>query len=401
MARVTKRVVEAASPSSSEYILWDDKLTGFGLRVYPNGKKTYVVQYRINGRTRRIALGGPDKVRVAQARERARELLSEAALGSDPAAKRAALRSAPTVAELAERFVRDVVSVKNKPRTLVAYTKILSNQIVPALGSRKVFDLRRSDIETFRNNLSSTPFIANRSLSVLSKMCSLAESWGFRPENTNPCRGVDRYKEPKRERFLTEEEFSRFGRALRVIESNHPQWSLIISAFRLIAFTGARRNEIISMQWDFIDWERLEIRLPDSKTGPKSIPLSAPAMQLLEAMRPTSRSSKWVFPAQTKNLPFSNVSTPWKAVCEEAGLANFRIHDLRHSYASVGGRSGLSLPLIGALLGQSQAATTERYSHFDSGPVHEASSRVGERIERWMSDHSKADVVRLGSATAK
>ena len=192
---------------------------------------------------------------------------------------------------------------------------------------------------------------------------------------------------------MTEQEFARLGQAFRVVQTHNPQWTLVISAFRIIALTGARRGEIINLQWEFIDWERSEAHLPDSKTGPKTIVLNGPAMHLLNAIRSASPSEKWIFPALTKDRPFSNISGPWKAVCKEAELANFRIHDLRHSYASVGGRSGMSLPQIGALLGQSQAATTERYNHFESDPLHEASSKVGEKIESWMSDGPKADVL--------
>ena len=376
-------------------MLWDGTLKGFGLRVYPSGRRSYIIQYRVNGRTRRIALGAPEKVSCAQARAHAKKLLSEAALGRDPAAERDKRRNAPRLAELAGRYLRDVARIKNKPRSVREYEKLLTNLILPALGNRKVDEIKRVDVEAFRNAHRGTPFQTNRALSVLSKMLSLAEEWGLRPENSNPTRKVERFKEPGRERFLTDEEFSRLGRALAVVGARSPHWSPAVAAIRLLALTGCRRNEILQLRWDFVDWDRSELRLPDSKTGPRSVALNAPALQVLQSLWEIRQSENWVIRAQTKDAALTAISTPWKAILKEGGLTDLRIHDLRHSYASAGARSGLSLPVIGALLGQSKTSMTERYTHFESEPVHAASGVVGDRIAAAMSPTAGAPVVPL------
>jgi integrase len=395
MPRITKRSVEALCGSGSEYILWDNVLTGFGLGVYPSGGLSFIVQYRAAGRTRRIALGAPEIVSCAQARGEAKKLLSEAALGRDPAAERDKRRSSPVLSELADRYVRDVVEIKNKARSACEYQKLLRNLILPALGKRKVHEITRADIEAFRNAHRRTPFQANRALSVLSTMFRLAEEWGLRPENSNPTRRVERFREPRRERFLTDDEFSRLGGALAVIEERRPHWHAAVAAIRLLALTGCRRSEILRLRWEYVDWDRQELRLPDSKTGPRSVPLNAPAMLALRGLWENRQSANWVIPAQRKDAPLAAISEPWKAILEEAGLKDLRTHDLRHSYASAGARSGLSLPVIGALLGQSKTSTTERYTHFEADPVHAASRIVGDRIDAAMSQNSGAAVLRL------
>ena len=180
MPRLTKRMVQAIRPRTNEFFVWDDSLPGFGLRVYPSGQCSYCIQYKMHGRTRRIALGRVEVLTPEQARRHAKELLSQAVLGADPASGRARERNAPTVGELSKRFLTDYVEVSNKPRTVKESRRLLGKYIVPRLGARKVKGLQRSEIEQFRNELRDTPFQANRALSALSKMLDLAESWGMR-----------------------------------------------------------------------------------------------------------------------------------------------------------------------------------------------------------------------------
>ncbi len=286
-----------------------------------------------------MALGGTEVLTPEQARRHARELLSQAILGADSASGRARERNAPTLGELSKRFLTNYVEVSNKPRTVRESRRLLGKYIVPRLGARKVKGLQRSDIEQFRNELRDTPFQANRALSALSKMLDLAESWGMRSRGTNPCRGVSRFPEPKRERFLSDAEFAQLGTALARVEKQSPQWQGAVQAVRLLIFTGARKSEILGLEWEFIHWEQEEIRLPDSKTGPRSVPLNAPALQILQGLWEARSSEQWVIPSLSREGPQRSIDEPWKAIREAAGL-KLRLHDLRHSYASAGAREG-------------------------------------------------------------
>jgi integrase len=406
LAKITKRSIDALKPGGTDRFLWDTELKGFGLKVTPNGNKVYILQYRKGGRvrvdgagttnrwhpTKRVTIGRHGPLTPEQAREKARGLSGAVTSGGDPAALVAAEKSAPTVAALAQRFLAEHVATKTKPRTGIEYRRIIENTIVPAIGAKRVRDVTRADVSRLHHAHHQTPYAANRTLAVLSKMFTLAEKWGERPDGSNPSRHVEKYGELKRERMLSAEEFSRLAEALR--EPVHPPY--VVAAIKLLIFTGARLSEVLGLRWEWIDFERGEARLPDSKTGAKTLHLPAPALAVLADL-PRMAGNPFVIVGHIKGAHLVNIEKPWRAIRKAAGLDNVRIHDLRHAFASVAASSGMGLPIIGKMLGHTQAATTHRYAHLASDPVKAAATAVAGRIAAAMGEGPEGggDVVAL------
>lgn len=246
-----------------------------------------------------------------------------------------------------------------------------------------------ADVAELHHRMRATPGAANRVVALLSKMMSLAEHWGLRPAGSNPCRHVQHYRERRMERFLANEEIARLGDTLRELEQARLEPTSVIGAIRLLIFTGARRSELLNLRWTDVDFEKAMLWIRDSKTGPKTIPLSAPALQLLHEL---PRTVEWVFPTADGSGPVS-LSKPWGRIRRRASLEDVRIHDLRHSFASVGAGAGLGLPIIGRLLGHRQPATTSRYAHLADDPVRQASEAIGRRLAAAMAGGGEGDLV--------
>jgi integrase len=285
------------------------------------------------------------------------------------------------VEALAKRYLREHAIPKKKPSSVTSDQQLLDNHVIPKLGRLRVAEVTRNDVSALHHSLRKTPYQANHALSLISKMMNLAERWGLREDGTNPCRHVERYREHKRERYLSAAETARLGDALTALVREEKISKSCAAAVRLIALTGARRGEVCGLRWEYIDWERACLRLPDSKTGPKVIPLAAPALQLLANL---PRRSEWCFPTEQGDLP-ADLSRPWDRIREQAKLPGFRIHDLRHTCASVLAAQGESLIVIGKLLGHTVPATTARYAHLSDDPVRAAAERVGAQIARALS----------------
>lgn len=215
MVKITKRSVEAAARTGKEYFLWDDELRGFGLRVHPSGRKIYLAQFRAGGRIRRVNIGPHGPITPDQARTEAMKHLSDVRLGSDPGAQRDRLRAAATMKAFGKRFLDEHVASHCKPSTQYEYRRCVDLFITPKLGTLKVIDVTRADVVELHQGLKETPYQANRVLGVLSIMFTLADTWGVRTDGINPCWKVKRYKEVKRERYLTPDEFARLGKVLR------------------------------------------------------------------------------------------------------------------------------------------------------------------------------------------
>jgi integrase len=378
MATISKRAVDATKAAEKDRYIWDKDLKGFGLKVTPAGRKVYLIQYRMGGRkgrTRRVTIGVHGVLTADQARARAKQLLGEVAAGRDPAATLQEERGSRRLGELVTRFLQEHAEDKLKPSTTAEYHRLARLYILPVLQHRLVRDIGRSDVARMHSSLAAKPYQANRVVALLSKFFNWCERQGHRPDGSNPCRHVEKFGEAKRERFLSSEELTRLGEALRAAAAERTASPWTIGAIRLLALTGARLSEILTLKWEFVNFERGTIRLPDSKTGAKTLYLNAPALTVLEEL-PRVDGNPFVIVGVRKRARLVNLQKPWRRLRKAAGLDDVRLHDLRHSFASVGAAGGMSLPMIGALLGHSQPETTARYAHLAADPLRAASEAI-------------------------
>lgn len=379
MPRLTKRVIEAAEIQAAEHFIWDDSLPGFGVRILPSGRKGYIVQYRAGRRSRRMSLGPSTVLTCEQARTRAITIIAAARGGDDPAARRDTDRRTATVKELADRFDKEHVSLRIKESTAKGYRRLLQLTILPALGRHRVTEVTRADIAKLHHDLRHIPYEANRCLEVISKMFSLAEMWGLRPDGSNPRKHIKKYAEEKRERFLSPAELKLVGEVLREMESEGIELPSAIAATRLLILTGCRLNEIMTLQWEHVDLPGKALRLPDSKTGAKVVHLGQPAIDVLQKIARVE-TNPWVIVGTLAGARLTDLQPFWQRVRARAGLNDVRIHDLRHTFASAAVASGQGLPMIGKLLGHTQVQTTARYAHLASATVKTAASDVSAEI---------------------
>ena len=379
MVKITKRTVDALSPQERERVVWDDDLKGFGVRIHPSGRKVYIVKTRFRGRTVKATIGPHGVVTPAEARTRAAEIISDARAGKDPAAGRGATANEPTMRELGKRFLEEYVSSHCKPRTAVEYRRLVTLFIDPRIGRLRVPDIQRKDIAALHHGMRETPYQANRTLCVLSKMFNMAEVWGLRPDGSNPCRHVKRFREEKRERFLSDGEYRRLGETLKEVERDGSETHAAIAAIRLLMLTGCRLSEVQKLRWEHIDLDAGELRLPDTKTGAKTVHLGDPAVAVLRGIH-RKDNNPWVIAGRKPDSHLTDLQHPWRRIRARAGLDDVRIHDLRHSFASGGLLVGEGLPMIGKLLGHTQVQTTARYAHLANDPVKSAANRIASRI---------------------
>jgi integrase len=428
LGQVTKRSVDALKPARAEYFLWDEKLAGFGVRVQTTGARSYVVKYRAgSGRgapTRRVTLGAVGKLTPDEARKLARTTLGAVANGADPAALKAAERRAATLKEVAELFLAEHAEAKRKPSTAGHYRDVLERLVLPTLGSRKIEKVTVADVAKLHTKMKDHPYQANRIIAVVGSLYSFAGKRHIVPPGFNPARGIEKYPEKGRERFLGTQELTRLGDAIRkaetvglpyVVDETKPtakhaprkknRRTVIglhaAAAIRLLILTGARLREILHLKWEHVDIERGMLLLPDSKTGKKAIVLNAPALQLLAHL---PRIGAYVIAGQNAGTkgdgPRADLKRPWQAIAKAAKLSGVRIHDLRHTHASVGAGAGLGLPIIGKLLGHAHATTTTRYAHLDADPLRKASEHIGRHLATAMGDvkqHKAAKIVSFRS----
>ena len=303
---LSKRIVDRLLVDGKDAVFWDRDLPGFGVRVYPSGAKVYVVQTRAFGRSKRITLGRHGEVSADQARKEAVRIIARIKAGDS--ATTAEPSPAPTVGDLAERYEREYVAMHCKPATVAHYGLMLRKHIVPALGKLLVTEVERKHIMAFQYGLRDMPTVANRGVDILVKMLGLADAWGWRPSGKNPCLFVRRYKvEQNHERFLTPEELYRLGQALDSAAAERLASAHAAAAIRLLVLTGCRRNEILGLRWEDLDFEAGEMRLADSKTGARVVPMPSAAAKVLEGLSRVP-GNPWVFPGRKKGDRQHNIN---------------------------------------------------------------------------------------------
>ena len=425
-AHITKRLVDGLKPTGTDYYVFDTDTTGFAVRLRATGGMSYIVQYKAgSGRgapARRVTLGGVGKMTPEQARAAARKVLGSVAHGEDPAADKANERRSLPLGDVIEAFLAEHAEAKRKASTAAWYRDGLERIVKPVLGGMNPDKVTRQDIARLHSSMRETPVQANRVLAMLGALYGFAARAGYVPEGFNPARGIEKFPERSRERFLTSGELARLGDALRLAETTGLPWRIdeskekakhapkeanrrvildpyAVAAIRLLMLTGARLREILNARWEFIDFERGVIFLPDSKTGKKPIYLSAAALSILSTL-PRIEGNPYVIPGERAGQPRADLKRPWAAVTKAAGLDGVRIHDLRHSFASVGAGASLGLPVIGKLLGHSQPSTTARYAHLDADPMRRAVEAIGATIAAAMGDGAKGAVLPMPAKRA-
>lgn len=417
MAKLTKRAVDAARAGSAAGFIWDDEVKGFGLRVAPGGTKSYVLSYRAgrgrNAPQRRLTIGKHGSPWTPElARREARRLLGAIAAGEDPLKDRKAEARTMTLAPLCELYLAEGVHHK-KPTTLKSDRGRIKNHIVPLLGKLRIDRITRADVERMVRNVTAghteAPVpqhghrgkvaqggggTAAQALAVLGAVMSFAVARGLRDDN--PVRGVKKPPTRRVERFLSEAEIARLGEALDA-EAKAAGDPYPAAAIRLLLLTGCRRSEILGLRWEWIDFERAMILLPDSKTGRKPVYLNAPALDVLASL-PRQLGNPHVVCGRRDGNAYVGLGKVWHRVCRVAELSDVRLHDLRHSFASIGAARNSSLLILGKLLGHRQAATTERYAHLAADPMRRVNERIGQRMSTALAgkrDGSDANVRRL------
>lgn len=360
-------------------VFWDGDLTGFGVRVYPTGSKVYIAQARGPRGPKRVTVGRHGVIGAEQARQRAALIIARIRAGEEAIPKRLQPTGGPTVAALAERYLTEYISVRCKPSTVAKTRAVVRKHIVPALGKLPIMALERAQVAELHQALCETPGVANMVVRILYAMYRLAENWGLAPEGCNPCRLIVKYPERKRERFLTDEEFTRLGSVLEEMENQGGVSASALAAIRLLMLTGCRKSEILTLRWEDVALDEGELRLPDSKTGARVVSLPPQAVALLAAL-PRVEGNPWVIPGRKPGARLSSLDHVWRPARARAGLDDVRLHDLRHSYASRALALGEGLPVIAKLLGHAHVQTTARYAHLARDSAHEAAERVAGSI---------------------
>lgn len=379
MPKLTKRFVETIYPDSTKTLkYWDTELKGFGVVVLPSGRRTYCIKYRNRDRIqKRLKIGVHGHITAEEARNLAKIQLGKVAYGEDLAKTEKQIRHMPLVTELAEKYLTLHAETQKSSKSIKEDQAMLKNYILKKFGTRSVDSITFEDIQALHASLDKKRVMSNRILSLLSKMFNLAIQWKWRTDN--PVSGVKKYQENKRTRWLQEDEMKRL---LSVLDAYPNQ--TIANIIRLLLLTGARRNEVLLATWDQFDLEQGVWTKKAHNTKQKRMehsPLSQESLSILKEIEKKKSDSPFLFPGKAKDKPLQDIKKSWATIRKRASLIDFTIHDLRHTYASHLVSSGLSLSIVGKLLGHTQVSTTQRYAHLADKPLREATSLFGEKFK--------------------
>lgn len=361
MSKISKTVVDALKAEDGrDAWIWDSTLPGFGVRAQPSGRKTYVARYRNQVRVqRKLTIGRCTDLTPDQARELARKIFARVAAGEDPAETRREALDAPTVKDMADRYMREHALPYKKKNSIYQDERNWRLYVLPAIGNKRLETVTRSDIIALHTKLAYSPATANLTRALLSKAFNLAIEWGW--VKVNPCVGVKRYKIKHREAILTPKQLAAMDAAITTLADRGAIGPQHAGLFRLLALTGCRLREIMNAKFEWVDEARRLLLLPDSKVGQRRINLPPKAIEIIRSL---PNHTPWLVPNANNSGPLQYPYHAWRAVLAEAGLpSTIRPHDLRHSFGSLGHRAGLSQRQIAELLGHRTMATTERYLH--------------------------------------
>lgn len=380
MPKFTKSYVESLRPTEKMYEVWDTDIKGLGCMVHPSGKKTYYFLYRHkDARKQRLKVGVHGHITCDIAREVVRRWMGDLARGIDPKEhNKKQLQKGKeyiTLEAFLNLFVEKYKKVHNKPTTVKKDVERINSAIIPFLGRLKISEVMQEDIVRFQEHLSQTPGQFNRCHALLRKAFNLAELWGHRPKNSNPCYGIQRFIEKKKERFLTQEELTRLDEILKTQEQLRVLSLFSLAAIRMLLYTGCRLSEILTLQWEDVFLKEGFIHLKDSKTGEKRIPLNESAKSLLRNLNRVE-NNPYIFVGSKPGTCLVTLQDAWNKIRRLAGLEDVRIHDLRHTFASLAIKQGVDLYTVSKLLGHKHIATTTRYAHLEMDHLIKATNVV-------------------------
>ena len=396
---LTERIIRDAKAEPKTRILWDGQVKGLGLRVTPKGAKSYILNYRAAGRERRATLARASELSLKAARERAGAELVRIRDGeADPLERRREAREAPTVADGLARFFDEYVpdriaAGRMTERTVREYRNQADQFLRPALGTRRVADVTRFDVEGMAKRLARTPTLRNRVLAFTSRLFNLFETWGWRPQRTNPARGIVRAKEQARDRVLAPSEMAALAAALAEREAAYP---FAVAAIRVAAMSGLRISECLAMRWEHVSFETGRATLPKTKTGRRVVPLAAPVLELLSRL-PRVNGNPWVFAGARNGAPvtYRTVRDLFAAACEAARLADVRLHDLRRSVATNLAAAGMNAYTLRDVLGHATLAMSNRYVRAAGDALADAMERAASHAAAAMNGKG-GEVVPMG-----
>jgi integrase len=383
MAKLTKRIIDASLPKQKDYIIWDDEIKGFGCRILPTGRKTYVFFYRspVNQKFSYLKIGVHGSITVDIARDEVLQLTALLARKIDPKEnqlkQKEELKQSILFEDFWQIFREKYIKINHKLSTQKRDFYRIKNHLMPFFSKKTIGEIRRADILEFIHSLEEVKATASKCVRLLSVAFTQAEFWGYRAENSNPCRGVPKHQDRKVERFLRNEELIKLEQVLLARHGGSKSSPYTLAAIWMLLYTGCRESEVLTLQWKDVHLEDGYIYLPDSKVGVRAIPLNEKSKQILLDLQ-KKEDNPYVFCGKSPGQHLQETKTTWRKVRELAGIPDVRLHDLRHSFASFALKKGVDLYTVSKLLGHKNVSTTTRYAHLELEHLKKATNKVAE-----------------------
>ena len=392
---LTERIIRDAKPETKARILWDGTVKGLGLKVFPSGQKAFVLSYRVGGRKRLATLARCCELSLRGAREKAGAELVRIRDGEDdPLKRRRDARTAPTVSDGLDHYFDEYVPPRMDagrlaPSTVRKYRTLAERYIRPAMGSKRAADVTIRDVERMAKRISSD-VQRNRTIVFASRLFNLLETWEWRPQHSNPARGIEKAREEARDRTLSPSELAALSEALSEVEGRHPA---PVAAVRFMTVTGLRVSEVLGIRWEHVNFEVGRLTLPSTKTGRRTHDLPTPALAILADL---PRINGWAF-TTGRDAPttYRHVRTVFARALKAAGIADATLHDIRRTVMTAAAATGIGTHVLRDLLGHKSTAMADRYIRAVGNPVRDAREQVGATMAAMMAGKS-GEVVPIG-----